>query len=56
MKLVMNGDWVRTGDVGGNIQDSSDWQQIQLKFPWKEKKIDKVLSQDEQPFWKNHER
>jgi len=40
MKLFMNGDWVRTGDVG----DSSDWQQIQLKFPWKERTIEKVLS------------
>ena len=52
----MNGDQVRTWDVGENIQDSSDWQQIQLEFTWKEKKIEKVLSWDEQPLWKNHER
>ena len=51
----MNGDYVRTWDVGENIQDSSDWQQIQLEFTWKEKKIEKVLSQNE-PLWKNHER
>ena len=55
MKLFMNGDQVRTWNVGENIQNSSDCQQIQLKFPWKEKKIEKVLSQDEQPMWKNHE-
>ena len=47
----MNGDQVRTWNVGENIQNSSDCQQIQLKFPWKENKIEKVLSQDEQPLW-----
>jgi len=41
--------------VGENIQDSSEWQQIELEFTWKEREIEKVLSQDEQPFWKNHE-
>jgi len=41
--------------VGENIQDSSDWQQIHLEFPWKEKEIE-VLSQDEQTLRKNHER
>ena len=51
----MNGDQVRTWNVGENIQDSNDCQQTQLKFPWKEKKIEKVLSQDEQLLWKNHE-
>ena len=52
----MNGDQARTWNVQENTQDSSDCQQIRLKFPWKEKEIEKVLSQDEQPLWKNHER
>jgi len=39
----MNGDYVRTWNVGENIQDSKDCQQTQLKFPWKEKKTEKVL-------------
>ena len=49
----MNGEQLRTQNIGENIQDNSDSLQMQLKFPWKEKKIE-VLSQDQQTLWKNH--
>ena len=45
----MNGDQVRTWNVGENIQDSNDCQQRQLKFPWKEKKLRRFYNKMNNP-------
>ena len=50
----MNGDQVRTWNAGKNIPESSAVRRYN-QFSWMEKKTEKLLSQDEQPFWKNHE-